>query len=45
MRITAIKIECDFNIRKRRSFLAYNKLQVEQIKRKVEANFNKIICI
>ena len=40
-RTTGIKIEFDFNRRKKHSFIGDNKLQVDQIKRKLEANFNK----
>ena len=44
-RKTAIKIEFDFNRKKNNSFIADNKLQVDQIKRKVEAKFNKSLFI
>ena len=40
-RKTAIEIEFDFNKMKKHSLIAGNKLQVVQIKRKMEANFNK----
>ena len=40
-RKTAINIKFDFNRKKKQSFIADNKLQVDQIKRKIEANFNK----
>ena len=36
-RETAIKPEFDFNRKKKHSFIADNKLQVDQIKRKIEA--------
>ena len=36
-RKTAIKIEFDFNRKKKHSFIADNKLQVDQNKRKIEA--------
>ena len=41
MRKTAINIEFDFNKKNKFSFFAENKLQVDQIKRKVEAKSNK----
>ena len=40
-RKTAIDIEFDFNRKKKHSLIAGNKLQVDQIKRKMELNFNK----
>ena len=44
-RKTEKKIEPDFNRKKKHSFIADNKLQVDQIKRKIEANFNKSLFI
>ena len=44
-RRAAIKIEFDFNRKKKHSFFADNRLQVDQIKRKVEAKFNKSLFI
>ena len=38
---TAIKIEFEFNRNKKHSFIADNKLQVDQIKRTIELKFNK----
>ena len=39
-RKTAIKIEFDFNRKKKHFLIADKKLQVDQIKRKIEAKFN-----
>ena len=44
-RKTAIKIEFDFNRRKNYSFIADNKLQVDQFKRKIKAKFTKSLFI
>ena len=44
-RKTAIKIEFDFKRKKKHSFIADNKLQVDHIKRKIEAKFNKSLFI
>ena len=44
-RKTAVKIEFDFNKKKKHSFIADNKLQVDQIKRKIEAKSNKSLFI
>ena len=44
-RKTAIKIEFDFDGKKKQSFIADNKLQVDQIKRNIEAKFNKSLFI
>ena len=40
-RKTAVMIEFDFNRNKKHSLIADNKLQVDQIKRKMEAKFNE----
>ena len=42
---TAIKIEFDFKRRRKNFFIADNKLQADQIKRKIEANFYKSLFI
>ena len=41
MRKIAIKNKFDFNRKKKHFVIADNKLQVDQIKRTIEANFNK----
>ena len=40
-----MKIEFDFNRKKKHSFIADNKLQVDHVKRKLEANFDKSLFI
>ena len=42
---TAINIEFEFNRKKKQSFIADNKLQVDQIKSKIEAKFKKSLFI
>ena len=42
---TAINIEFDYNRQKKHSFIADNKLKVDQRKRKLEANFSKSLFI
>ena len=42
---TPIKIKFYFNRRKQHFFIANNKLQVDQFKSKIEANFNKSLFI
>ena len=42
---TAKNIKFDFNTKKKRSFIAVNKLQVDEIKRKIEAKFKKSLFI
>ena len=42
---TAVRIEISFNGKKKLSFIADNKLQVDQTKRKIEAKFNKSLFI
>ena len=44
-RKTLIKIKFDFNRTKKHSFIADNKLQVDQIKRKIEEKFSKSLFI
>ena len=44
-RKTAIKIEFDFNRKTKRSFIADNKLQVDQRRRKLDAKLNKSLFI
>ena len=45
IRKTSIKIEYEFIRKRKHSFIADTKLQVDQIKRKIEANFNKPLFI
>ena len=40
-----MKIKIDFNRKKKHSFIADNKLQGDQIKRKIEAKINKSLFI
>ena len=42
---TAIKNEYDFNRKKKHSFIAVVKLQVDLIKRKIEVKFNNSLFI
>ena len=42
---TAIKIEFQFSLKRKHSFIAGTKLQVAQNKRKTEANFNRPLFI
>ena len=42
---TAIRIEFDFSRKRKRFFIAETKLQSGQIKRKMEAKFNKPLFI
>ena len=44
-RKTAIKIEIEFSGKKKHSFIADIKLQVDQIKRTMEAKFNRPLLI
>ena len=44
-RKTTISIELEISGKNRHSFIADNKLQVDQIKRKMEANFDKPLFI
>ena len=44
-RKTEIKIEFGFNRKKKHSFIADNMPQVDQLKRKTEAKFNKSLFI